>query len=97
MMVAFELFKCKSCGLELRRKRLAQRYCSERCRNAAAQNRKRRKQARSGDGARSTSPAGPVKKAPATPLLRSGDRRPKITREISNFRGPKIAPIPPDT
>ena len=49
-MVAFELFKCKSWGLEVRRKRLAQRYCSDRCRNAAVQNRKRRKQSRSGDG-----------------------------------------------
>ena len=37
----FELINCKCCGLEVRRKRLAQRYCSERCRNASVQQRKR--------------------------------------------------------
>ena len=37
---------CKSCGLVVRRKRLAQRYCSKRCRDADAQ---RRKRARSTD------------------------------------------------
>jgi hypothetical protein len=68
-MVAFELFRCKSCGLELRRKRHAQSYCSQRCRNAAAQNRKRRKEARSGDGAPSTRPVGRPKRRPLPPYL----------------------------
>jgi endogenous inhibitor of DNA gyrase (YacG/DUF329 family) len=40
---------CKRCGFEVRRKREEQRYCSARCRNASVQERKRRKQARSGD------------------------------------------------
>lgn len=48
-MLTVELIKCRRCGLEVRRKRLAQRYCSERCRNASVQNRRRRKQRRSGD------------------------------------------------
>jgi hypothetical protein len=48
-MPTFELFNCKRCGVETRRKRLAQRYCSERCRNAAVQERKRHKKSRSGD------------------------------------------------
>ena len=68
-MVTFELFKCKSCGLEVRRKRLAQRYCSGRCRNAAVQNRKRRKQARSGDDKPHSSPAKVQKARPLSPYL----------------------------
>ena len=71
-MVAFELFKCKSCGLEVRRKRLAQRYCSDRCRNAAVQNRKRRKQARSGDGKPSSSASGQQKRRLLPPYLEAG-------------------------
>jgi hypothetical protein len=63
-MLVFELFKCKSCGLETRRKRLAQRYCSERCRNAAVQNRKRRRESRSGDSNR----AGSLKITSLVPL-----------------------------
>jgi hypothetical protein len=67
-MLVFELFKCKSCGLETRRKRLAQRYCSERCRNAAVQDRKRRKELRSGDSKRAGRPTGPQERrlVPAT-------------------------------
>lgn len=68
-MVAFELFKCKLCGLEVRRKRLGQRYCSERCRNAAVQNRKRRKQSRSGDGQPHSSLASPQKGLRLSPHL----------------------------
>jgi endogenous inhibitor of DNA gyrase (YacG/DUF329 family) len=49
-MLIVELIQCRRCGSEVRRKRLAQRYCSERCRNASVQSRRRRKQAaRSGD------------------------------------------------
>jgi hypothetical protein len=72
-MVAFELLRCKSCGLEVRRKRLAQRYCSERCRNTAVQNRKRRKQSRSGDSGLLTSLRGAQKRCLVPPTLRSGD------------------------
>jgi hypothetical protein len=67
VMVAFELFKCKMCGLETRRKRLAQRYCSERCRNAAVQKRKRRKQSRCGDGKPCSISLGPQKGRPLHP------------------------------
>jgi len=37
---------CEVCGLTVRKKRKAQRYCSERCRNTATQ---RRKRSKSGD------------------------------------------------
>ena len=76
-MVAFELFKCKSCGLELRRKRLAQRYCSDRCRNAAVQNRKRRKQSRSGDGEPARSASGQQKRRLLPPYLEAVTGGPK--------------------
>ena len=36
-----KMIECSRCGLEVRRKRVAQRYCSERCRNASVQERKR--------------------------------------------------------
>ena len=35
------MMTCIRCGLQVRRKRLAQLYCSERCRNASVQARKR--------------------------------------------------------
>ena len=38
--------QCEVCGMTVRKKRTAQRYCSERCRNTATQ---RRKRSRSGD------------------------------------------------
>ena len=38
--------QCEVCSLTVRKKRTAQRYCSERCRNTATQ---RRKRAKSGD------------------------------------------------
>ena len=52
MVLPFEELVCKrpGCGELVRRKRLAQLYCSERCRNAVVQGRKRRKHAQqSGD------------------------------------------------
>jgi hypothetical protein len=68
---------CKRCGNVVRRKRLAQRYCSKACANAETQKRKRRKQAtRSGDDL-----------GACTPLLGSGDGayvKPLII--LSNFR-----------
>ena len=55
-MLIFEFFECKSCGLETRRKRLAQVYCSESCRNHAVQYCKRRKGSKSVDSKRVGSP-----------------------------------------
>jgi hypothetical protein len=65
-MLTVELMKCSRCGLEVRRKRLAQRYCSERCRNASVQNRKRRKRARSGDNGEHRSPPRLERRRPVT-------------------------------
>jgi hypothetical protein len=94
-MLVFELFKCKSCGLETRRKRLAQRYCSERCRNSAAQNRKRRKQSRSGDSKRVGSPKNP-KIAPLLPLYLEAVTRPlKPPMETMASESKKLDPYPP--
>jgi hypothetical protein len=92
-MVAFELFKCKSCGLELRRKRLAQRYCSERCRNAAVQNRKRRKQ-RSGDGKPHSSPASPQKDLSLSLHLEAVTEPQKAQMETMTYECQKPHPDP---
>ena len=56
MVLSFEELVCKrpGCGELVRRKRLAQLYCSERCRNAVVQRRKRRKQAQQSGDAKGT-------------------------------------------
>jgi hypothetical protein len=65
---------CKRCGIVVRRKRLAQKYCSKACANAATKQRSRQ---RSGDmdGA-------------ATTLLGSGDVARENTNEINELAGP---------
>ena len=47
-MPTFEMMKYARCGLKVRRKRVAQRYCSEHCRNAAVKQRQRARNTSSG-------------------------------------------------
>ena len=93
-MVVFELFKCKSCGLEVRQKRLAQRYCSERCRNGAVQNRKRRKQSRCGDSGLLKSPRGPQKRRLVPLHLEAVTDLPKTLKESGSSECQKPHPCP---
>ena len=75
MALPFEELVCKrpGCGELVRRKRLAQLYCSERCRNAVVQGRKRRKQAQQSGDAKGTDRG----------ILGSGDGHTKNINEIN--------------
>jgi hypothetical protein len=67
-----EYLKCKRCGRQVRRKRLAQVYCDRKCSDAAKKDRKRKRPIpanRSGDKMR--------------PLLGSGDKPINNTKEIN--------------
>jgi len=98
MMLVFELFKCKSCGLEIRRKRLAQCYCSGRCRNSAVQNRKRRKESRSGDSKRVGSLKNPKIAPVLTPYFKAmtGPLKPTMETMASGCQKPHPHPLSPE-
>src|SRR5262249_53798846 len=88
-----EWFPCCRCGREIKRRRWQQRYCSERCRNAAVQERKRRKLSRSGD---KNGPLQPAKEATATPIPGSGDKATCKYLKLLVFSGVKKQGYPID-
>ena len=88
-MLTTELIECKRCGNEVRRKRQAQRYCSEQCRNASVQDRKRRK--RSGD---KESPKGPQKRRLLPPYLEAVTGLSKSKTTSKDYGGQKRHPYP---
>jgi predicted nucleic acid-binding Zn ribbon protein len=82
--------QCEVCGLTVRKKRLAQRYCSERCRNTATQRRKRTKSGDTMCGYREavTGPSTAVQ-GDDYPLEYYEDGYPKIPVCLDRRRGPK--------
>jgi hypothetical protein len=85
-MLAGDMVKCKWCGLEVRRKRLAQRYCSKRCRDGAS---KLRSRLRSAD---KTSRTGLQKNQPL-PLYREALTCPsKYQVKSAAYKAPKTYP-----
>ena len=90
-MLTFELIECQRCGQEVRRKRLGQRYCDEQCRNAAVQDRKRRKQARSGD---KKSPTDTQKRRLVSPYLEAVTYAQKTSTKSYPYASPKVGVHP---
>ena len=76
-----ESITCKRCGIVVRRKRLAQKYCSKACANAATKQRGRR---RSGD----------IRGGATTPLG-SGDTASEYINGIRELADPKSGGMPP--
>ena len=93
-MLTFELIKCRRCGKEFRRKRLDHRYCTKECSNAAVQNRKRRKQARSGDKRSKKSPSRPQKRRLVSPYLEAVTYAQKTSTKSYPYASPKVGVHP---